>query len=111
MELREEKNVLGSRWHFTVKFEPNAKPCRRNARLVAKGFSLREEIDYKKTYSPTARLETFRVVKSIAAQNSWSSKQLDTKIGYLNDNVDADIFIKQPDCFEEKRPNGKKIKL
>ena len=45
---------------------------------------------------------------NIAAQNSWQIKQLDIKTAYLNANVDADIFMKQPEGFE-KGPNGKNL--
>ena len=71
VELPDGKNSIGSRWHFTVKFESNEKPCRHKARFVAKRFSQREGIDYKETYSPTARLSTVRVVMNIATQNRW----------------------------------------
>ena len=109
VELPDGKNSIGSRWHFTVKFGPNGKPSRHKARFVAKGFSQREGIDYKETYSPIARLSTVRVVMNIAAQNSWQIKQLDIKTANLNANVDADISMKQPEGFEEKGPNGEKL--
>ena len=109
MELPVGKNSTGSRWHFTVKFGSNGKPCRHKPRFVAKGFSQLEGIDYKETYSPIARLSTVRVVMNIAAQNSWRKKQLDIKTAYLNANVDADIFMKQPEGFAEKCPNGEKL--
>ena len=76
---------------------------------MAKGFSQREGIDYKETYSPTARLSTVRIFMNIAAQNSWQIKQLDIKTAYLNANVDADVFMKQPEGFGEKGPNGEKL--
>ena len=94
VELPDGKNSIGSRWHFTVKFGPDGKPCRHKERFVAKGFSQREGIDHKDTYSPTTRLSAARVAINIAAQNSWQVKQLDIKTANLNANVDADIFIK-----------------
>ena len=76
---------------------------------MAKGLSQCEGIDYKETYSPTARLSTVRVVMNIAAQNSWQRKQLDFKAAHLNANVDADTSMKQPEGFEEQDPNGEKL--
>ena len=109
VKLPDGKSSIGSRWHFAVKFGPYGKPCRHKPRFVAKGFSQREGIDYNETYSPTARLSTVRVIMNIAAQNSCEIKQLDIKTAYLNANVDTDIFMKQLEVFEEKRPNGEKL--
>ena len=107
VELPEGTNSIGSCWHFTVKFGPNGKPSRHKARFVAKGFSQREGNDYKETYSPhAARLSLVRLVMNIAAQKSWQIKKLDIKRAYLNANVDADIFIKQPEGFEKQCSNG-----
>ena len=36
-------------------------------RIVAKGFSQIEGIDYKETFAPVARLESVRTVLSLAA--------------------------------------------
>ena len=76
---------------------------------MSKGFSQCEGIDYKETYSPTARLSTFRVVMNIAAQNRWQIKQLDIKTACLNANVDANIFMRQSEGFKEHGPNGEKL--
>ena len=47
VEPPEGKKLIGSRWHFKVKFGSNGKPCRHKARFVAKGLSQCEGIDYK----------------------------------------------------------------
>ena len=76
---------------------------------MAKGFIQSEGIDYKDTYSPTARLSTVRVVMNIAAQNSWQTEQLEIKTSYLNANIGADNFMKQPEVFEDQGPKGVKL--
>ena len=38
-----------------------------------------------------------------------ANKAARQKTAYLNANVDADIFMKQPEGFEEKGPNGEKL--
>ena len=55
VELPEGKISTSTRWHFTVKFGPNGKPCRHKAMFVANGFSQSVGNDYEETYSPTAR--------------------------------------------------------
>jgi len=40
--------------------------CEKKVRLVAKGYSQEEGIDYNETYAPVARLEAIRILLTIA---------------------------------------------
>ena len=62
VELHKGKKVVGAKWVFHNKLDGNGKVVRSNARLVAKGYSQQESIEYKETYAPIARLEAIRIV-------------------------------------------------
>jgi hypothetical protein len=44
---------------------------RYKARLVAKGYKQREGNDYGEVFAPVARLETIRLIISLAVQHRW----------------------------------------
>jgi hypothetical protein len=50
-----------------MKKNAKGKVQRYKARLVAKGYKQREGIDYEEVFAPVARLETIRLMISLAA--------------------------------------------
>ena len=57
---------------------------RRKARLVAKLFSLVEGIDYIEPFSPVAKMNSIRLVLSLAASFKWEIRQMDVKSAFLH---------------------------
>lgn len=57
---------------------------RYKARLVAKGFEQREGYDYREVFTPVARMETFRLILAMVAQNHWKIHQMDMKSTCFN---------------------------
>jgi Reverse transcriptase (RNA-dependent DNA polymerase) len=45
---------------------------RYKARIVAKGYKQKTRIDYEEVFAPVARMETIRLLISLAAQNKWN---------------------------------------
>ncbi|XP_059075169.1 uncharacterized protein LOC131875152 [Cryptomeria japonica] len=56
------KNVIGAKWVFRNKLDENGKVARNKARLVCKGYSLIEGIDYDETFAPMASIEAIMLV-------------------------------------------------
>lgn len=102
--------VVGGRWVFARKQGANQEEVFK-ARYVAKGFSQVKEIDYSETFSPTARLNSLRVLLQIAANENMKLFQLDVKNAYLNAKIDHDIFLEQPKGFEKFDENGNEYVL
>ena len=70
------------------------KVVRYKARLVVKGYSQNEGIDYGEVFSPVARMESTRILIAIAAQEEWELHHLDVKNSFLEwGNQGRDLYI------------------
>ncbi|KAB2632525.1 hypothetical protein D8674_028772 [Pyrus ussuriensis x Pyrus communis] len=49
------------------------------ARLVARGFTQTFDVDYKETFAPVAKMNTVRVLLSVAVNKGWPMYQMDVK--------------------------------
>ena len=65
--LPTEKKVIGCRWVFAVKFNPDRSVAILKARLVAKGYTQTYGVDYSDIFSPIAKLTFVRLFISLTA--------------------------------------------
>ena len=81
------------------------------ARLIAKGYTQRDGIDYEETFLPVAMLKTISILLSIATCLDLESWQMDVKTAFLNRNIEEDIYMQQPEGFVASRKGNMVCKL
>ena len=106
-ELPRNKKAVGGRWVYTVKGEPDNVLYK--ARYVAKGCSQIYGVNYIETFSPTARMESLRLLMYVAAQYKLSVHQMDMKGAYLHAPIECEIYVNQPAGYKQLADDGKAL--
>jgi hypothetical protein len=99
-----DKNIVGSKWVFRIKRKANGSIEKYKACLVAQGFTQKFGIDYFDTFSPIAKLSSFRLILAIAAQNDWDADTFDFNGAYLNSELanNEDIYMQVPPGYDNQ---------
>ncbi|KAE8694615.1 putative pentatricopeptide repeat-containing protein [Hibiscus syriacus] len=66
------------------------------------GYAQKEGIDFNEIFSPVARLTTVRVVLAMCSTLNLHLEQLDVKTAFLHGNLEEEIYMFQPEGFEDK---------
>ncbi|CAL5370298.1 unnamed protein product [Camellia sinensis] len=111
VEKPKEKEIIGVKWIFKTKFNPDGSIQKNKARLVAKGYSQQPGIDFQETFAPVARLDTIRAIIALVAQKGWFLHQLDVKSAFLNGKLEEEVYVDQPQGFVVKGKEDKVYKL
>ncbi|RVW87716.1 Retrovirus-related Pol polyprotein from transposon TNT 1-94 [Vitis vinifera] len=94
-----DRKLIGCKWVFKVKENPDGTINKYKARLVAKGFHQIAGFDFNETFSPVVKPTTIRIVLTIALNLQWKVRQLDVNNAFLNGDLHEDIFMHQPQGF------------
>ena len=91
-----DANIVTCKGVFTIKYHPDGTISHHKARLVARGFTQVYGIDYTETFSPVVRLNSVRVLLSLAVNQAWSLHQLDISNAFLYGDLEEYVFMEQP---------------
>ena len=80
--LPKGRKAIENRWVFRVKENQSGEIEGFEARLVAKGFSQKQGIDYEETFAPGAKLTSIRIRISLAATCKPTIHQMDVKTAF-----------------------------
>jgi hypothetical protein len=67
---------------------------------VVRDFSQIEGVDYDETFTPVARYTSIMSIIAIEVEMGRSIHQMDVKIAFLNDFINEEVYIEQPQGFE-----------
>ena len=102
---------IGLKWIFKLKKNPQGEVIKHKARLVVKGYSEINGIDYEEVFAPVVRFETIQVLIALAALQGWKIHHLDVESAFLNGEINEVIHVKQPKGFLVKGKEGYVLRL
>ena len=84
---------------------------RNKERLICKGYSQEESIDYGENFSPVARLEGVRTLLAYVAHRGFKVYQMNVKSTFLNGIIDEEVYIEQLEGFVDPSKRDMVYKL
>jgi hypothetical protein len=97
---------VGTKWVFRNKQDEPEVVTRNKTRLVAKGYSQVKDLDFNKTFTPVARLESIRILLTSATRHCFKLYQMNVKSAFLNGPIKEEVYVEQPPGFkDEEYPN------
>jgi hypothetical protein len=94
--------TIGCKWIYKTKYDSQGNVERFKVRLVAKGFTQREGIDYNETFSPVSCKDSFRIIMALVAHYDLELHQMDVRTTFLNVDLEENIYMAQPKGFVVK---------
>ncbi|KAH9806487.1 hypothetical protein KPL71_002780 [Citrus sinensis] len=112
------KRLISCKWIFKRNEGiPDVEPPKYKARLVARGFTQREGVDFNEIFSPVVKHSSIRILLAMVALLDLELEQMDVKTAFLHGNLEEQILMVQPEGFECKdckpvqTPLGPQFKL
>lgn len=112
VEISKGAKTMGSTWVYKTKRDSKGDIERFKGRLVAKGFTQREGIDYNETFSHVSSKDSFKIIMALVAHYDLELHQMDVKTAFLNGDLHEDVYMDQPEGFvmEGKEHLGCRLK-
>lgn len=87
---------MSCKWIYKVKFNQDGTVERYKARLVARGFTQTEGLDYFEIFAPVAKMSNVRVLLSLAAVNNWSVTRMGVTNAFLYGDLEEEFYMSIP---------------
>jgi hypothetical protein len=98
-KISKGSKTVGCKWVYKIKRDSKGNIDRFKVRLVAKGFTQREGIDYNETFSPVSSKDSFRIIMALVAHYILELHQMDVKTTFLNGDLYETVYMAQPKGF------------
>ena len=105
------KRILSNRWVFKTKVNQKGEIEKFKARLVVRGHTQREGVDYEKIFAPVSRYETIRTLLAASVNEEMYVHQMDVVSAYIQGELSDEVYMEQPEMYVQKGEESKVCKL
>ncbi|XP_075664696.1 uncharacterized protein LOC142634281 [Castanea sativa] len=95
----EGEHIIGTKWILCNKTDEEGNVIHNKARLVVQGYFQMEGVDYNKTFTLVARMESIRILLALGCHLKFKFYQMDVKTAFLNELLKEDAYMAQPKGF------------
>ena len=93
------RKLVQCKWIYKTKIVFDGTTTKYKARLVEKGYSQVQGLDYNETFAPLARMDSIRLVLAIVASKRWEVHHMYGKNAFLHGDLEEEIYMKQIEGF------------
>ena len=101
VDLPPDQAAIGCRWVYVVKTHPDGTFHKAKALVVVQGFTQRPGMNYFDVTSPVVRFDSLQLLLAIANALDWEIEMMDVKGTFLNSDLQEEIYMRQPDGFDD----------
>ena len=90
------KTPIGCRWVYKIKHRSDGSIERYKARLVVKGFTQLEGVDFHDTLYSTTKIIYVHCLLALVVSYGWSLHQMDVHNAFLYGDLAEEIYMSPP---------------
>lgn len=96
------KKILTNRWVFKTKRNQNGEIYKHKARLVVRGHTQVEGVDFQKVFASVARYETIRTLLATAVNEKMHVHQMNVISAYGQSTLNDEVYMEQPEMIVQE---------
>jgi hypothetical protein len=90
------KSIVDSKWLHKIKHEGDGSIEKYKERLVARGFSQKEGVDYDETFAPATRYTFIYTILTLSSCFGWCFYQMDVMAVFMDGVIKEEVYINRP---------------
>ena len=94
--IPKHRRLVKSKFVFRVKRDFAGRVKKFKVRLVARGFTQRQGVDFSETFSPVAKGVTFRLAMALAIKNNMLKHQIDVETAFPYADLEEEVYMSPP---------------